>query len=673
MLPLELAGARRSPSRGARGAGAGRPGRPAAPLPAPALGRRAAARGAGARLRGAARGAVRRRADRQPRRGHRRRGGRTAVRAQPRARHHAGAGHARRAARGALRAARCAWSAAAWSAPRRSGTPGRVRHEWLAHGVALPAPRLRLGRGARAAGGAGARGGGGHHVGFLTDRAERALAMEANRLLGGDVVLRADTPLADEWRQRAAAPGLQATETRAFPSMLRAGERLRLSEVRALGAGFPLRGEFRLADGRWRQRARIVGAGRPARCGSRAPAPRRWAWRVGDTLKLGQSEFRLAALVMQEPDAALDYFNMAPRVFIERSPTSRATGLVQEGSRVAYRLVVAGEPAAVEALRGQARAALGRGQRLETVADARPEIRSALERAERFLGLAALIAWCWPRWRWRLAARRHAARHLDGCAMMRCLGASQRTITLTYGLELLWLGLIGGLVGVPCWGSRCSPSPPNGSRPGSASRCLPSAGARWRKAWPPALVVLAGFGLPPVLALRKVPTLRVLRRDVAGGEARGWVSGVVGIAAAGGAGVVARRFDGAGADPARRTGRDPGRARRAGAGTGREPARAARPAARAVALWPRQRRAPRRRQRGADRGAGPGAAGDPAADAGAHRPAGRAGNARCPRARPTVSSSTCRPTRSRRCATRCARPAWGRCSWCRWCAGGWWR
>jgi putative ABC transport system permease protein len=365
-------------------------------------------------------------------------------------------------------------------------------------------------------------------VGFLTDRAERALALEANRLLGGDAVLRADTPLGPEWAARAAAPGLRATETRAFPSMLRAGDRLRLSEVRALGAGFPLRGEFRLA----------AADGASTRADS-VPAPgTAWLTRAGAealgvgvdaTLKLGNSEFRLAALVAQEPDAALDYFNMAPRVFIALEDLA-ATGLVQEGSRVAYRLVVAGEPAAVEGFVAQARAALGRGQRLETVADARPEIRSALDRAGRFLGLAALIAVVLAAVAVALAARRHAARHLDGCAMLRCLGADQRTISLTYGLELLGLGLLGGALGALL--GLALQALATGWLATRLGLALPPAG--WRpllEGLATALVVLAGFGLPPVLALRRVPTLRVLRRDVDGGEARALGSGVFGIGA----------------------------------------------------------------------------------------------------------------------------------------------
>ena len=50
-------------------------------------------------------------------------------------------------------------------------------------------------------------------VGFVTDRAERALAIEANRLLGGDVVVRGDAPITGAIRQAANATGLRRTET----------------------------------------------------------------------------------------------------------------------------------------------------------------------------------------------------------------------------------------------------------------------------------------------------------------------------------------------------------------------------------------------------------------------------------------------------------------------------
>ena len=87
-------------------------------------------------------------------------------------------------------------------------------------------------------------------VGFITDRAERALAMEANRLLGGDAVVRADEAVGGDIRRALGAPGLRHTETRELNTMIRVasadGERLQLGDLRALGEGYPLRGSYRV-------------------------------------------------------------------------------------------------------------------------------------------------------------------------------------------------------------------------------------------------------------------------------------------------------------------------------------------------------------------------------------------------------------------------------------------
>ncbi|TNJ34731.1 ABC transporter permease [Arenimonas terrae] len=365
-------------------------------------------------------------------------------------------------------------------------------------------------------------------VGFVTDRAERALALEANRLLGGDTVLRADEAITGAVREAASAPGLRATETQSFPSMIRAGEALRLGELKALGEGFPLRGSFRLAD--------------PATGGERdaggIPAPGTlWLSRagadalgasVGDRIGIGNSELTLAALVVQEPDAALDYFNTAPRVFLNLADIP-ATGLVQEGSRITYRLVVAGDAAAVERFNAVARENLGRGQRLETAGEARPEIRRALERADRFLGLAALVSVVLAAVAVAMAARRHSARHLQGAAVMRCLGASQGTLVGIHAGELLLLGLLGSALGVAlAFGLQWAVADWLAT---ALKLSIPGAG------WVPVLegfgvglTVLLAFGVPPVLALRRVPALRVLRRDLDPTEPSAWLVALAGFA-----------------------------------------------------------------------------------------------------------------------------------------------
>ena len=364
-------------------------------------------------------------------------------------------------------------------------------------------------------------------VGFVTDRAERALAMEANRLLGGDAVLRADEAITGKLRDAASAPGLKQTETLNFPSMIRAGESLRLGDLKALGKGFPLRGNFRLLDPATGQERIADDIPAPGTVWlSRAGADALGAG-IGDRIGIGSSELRLAALVVQEPDAALDYFNTSPRVFLNLADVA-ATGLVQEGSRITYRLVVAGDATAVEAFNAVARNNLGRGQRLETAASARPEIRRALERADRFLGLAALVSVVLAAVAVAMAARRHSARHLSGSAVMRCLGASQNTLVGIHAGELLMLGLLGCGAGVAlAFGLQWLVAD---WLTGALKLSIPGAG--WKpvlEGFGVGLTVLLAFGVPPVLALRRVSALRVLRRDLDPTEPSAWLVALAGF------------------------------------------------------------------------------------------------------------------------------------------------
>nr|WP_255747126.1 FtsX-like permease family protein [Lysobacter sp. CFH 32150] len=373
-------------------------------------------------------------------------------------------------------------------------------------------------------------------VGFVTDRAERALAIEANRLMGGDAVVRGDAPITGAIRDAANAPGLRTAETIELNSMVRVrqsgvGEgdvsNLRLGDLRALGPHFPLRGAFRVVDQNKIERDTRDAPQRGTVWMSRAGADALGA-SIGDTVHLGEAKLRLTALVLQEPDASLDYFNVAPKVFLNLADLP-ATGLVQEGSRLSYRLVVAGDATAIERFVAKAKPALARGQRLETIGQARPEVRSALDRAGRFLGLAALVSVVLAAVAVAMAARRHSERHLSGAAVMRCLGASQRTLVAIHVGELLMLGLFASALGVAIafalqWAVA-------GWLASTLSLSIPPAG------WLPALqglgvgmVVLLAFATPPVLALRRVSALRVLRRDLDTTEPSAWLVALAGIA-----------------------------------------------------------------------------------------------------------------------------------------------
>ncbi len=368
-------------------------------------------------------------------------------------------------------------------------------------------------------------------VGFVTDRTQRALLIEANRLLGADAVVRSDTPIAGSLRSAAGAAGLAHAESVELNSMIRvgqgAGANLRLGELSALGAGFPLRGSFHLVGADGRDRA-TIGIPQPATVWMNRSGAQTLGARVGDSVTIGDATLRLVALVAQEPNASLDYFNAAPKVFLNLRDLA-STGLVQEGSRIDYRLMVAGDAGAVENFTRVVKPVLARGQRMETIGESRPEMRTALEQAGRFLSLTAMLSVVLAAVAVAMAARRHSERHLSGAAVMRCLGASQSTLVGIHVCELALLGFAASVAGIAIafalqwfvagWLAR------------KLALSIPLAG------WMPAfqglgvgMIVVLAFGAPPVLALRRVSTMRVLRRDIGGGEPSAWLVALAGCA-----------------------------------------------------------------------------------------------------------------------------------------------
>ena len=348
-------------------------------------------------------------------------------------------------------------------------------------------------------------------VGFLTDRVGQALTQESHQLLGGDLLLSADHPWREAIRGEARRRGLKLAESVSFPSMVSVAGVTQLAEVKAVTPGYPLRGALRTAPGLNLADAETHDI--PARgtvwLDERLTAA--LGVRPGDELVLGKRRFRVMAVLTLEPDRGVNVFAIAPRLLMHHDDLAD-TALIQSGSRASYRLHLAGEATRIAAFSTWAKPALGRGERLEDLSNSRPEIRTMLERAERFLRLAALLAVVLAAVAVSFAADRYMRRHLDACAMMRCLGARASQLVAVHGGEFLLFGLGATLSGcvtgyVAQWGLK-------GLLAGLLLADLPPPSWQpWAHGLLIGMVLVAGFAAPPLLRLRTVPTLRVLRRE----------------------------------------------------------------------------------------------------------------------------------------------------------------
>lgn len=349
-------------------------------------------------------------------------------------------------------------------------------------------------------------------VGFFTDRVRVALDRQAQQLIGGDLILVGDQPWPASWRQEAESRGLRLAETLTFPSMVMANERIQLAEIKAVSSAYPLRGQLQAitAPGSASATTQSGPAAGEAWLDERLAGVLSLAPR--DTVNFGLLHLPVGAILTMEPDRGINFFSLAPRLMMHLDDVA-SSGLVQTGSRLSYRLLLAGDESAIAGFRDWVQPRLSRGQRLEDIQNARPEIRSALDKAQRFLGLATLLTVVLSAVAVALASRRYMQRHFDACAVMRCLGLTQGKLVGLHVSMFFWLALMSGAVGVligfgahfvlVAWLSQL------------LAMQLPLPG--WKPLLPGFMVsgvLLAGFAFPPLLQLSRVPTLRVLRREL---------------------------------------------------------------------------------------------------------------------------------------------------------------
>jgi putative ABC transport system permease protein len=348
-------------------------------------------------------------------------------------------------------------------------------------------------------------------VGFLTDRVEQALKRESHQLLGGDLLLTADHPWPDTLRREALARGLRIAESATFPSMVSVGKESQLAEIKAVTPGYPLRGSLRTATDLHQADALTDRVPAPGEAWPDERLTTALALAPGATLRLGYIDVRRGAVLTLEPDRGMNFFALAPRLMINLADLP-ATGLIQSGSRVSYRLHLAGDAAAVAGYEAWAKTQLGRGERLESLDNARPEIRNITERAQRFLRLAALLAAILAAVAVALAAERYLRRHLDGCAVMRCMGAREAQLLVIHGGEFLLFGLAATVAG--CVLGYTVQAVLQHLLAGLLVDNLPAPSVLpWLQGFLVGMTLLAVFALPPLLRLKRVPTLRVLRRE----------------------------------------------------------------------------------------------------------------------------------------------------------------
>ncbi|MGD2117548.1 MAG: FtsX-like permease family protein [Chromatiales bacterium] len=352
-------------------------------------------------------------------------------------------------------------------------------------------------------------------VAFFVDRVDRGLVLQGAALLAADLVIEQGNDIPAEWLEQARQLGLETSEQVSFPSVLFHEDRPVLVQVKAVDGAYPLRGELQVSGSNG-----LVTAGAPPaghlylenNLRDKLQLAADFGAATAPVFPLGELSLQLAGYIEQEPDRGGNLFQLAPRIMLN-SADVQASGLLGPASRARYRLLLAGDSNTIAQYRRWLTPRLPHGSRVLDVENARPELRTALDRGRRFLSLAALCASLLAGIAILLAARRYVSRAMDTAAILRTLGMTgwqvmwrhlrEIALVLVSGVVTgIVLGYLGQMFLFAVLGEWFSQE-------------LPVAGPR------PVLtgvlfgtVLLLGFALPALLRIRRVSPLRVLRREL---------------------------------------------------------------------------------------------------------------------------------------------------------------
>jgi len=351
-------------------------------------------------------------------------------------------------------------------------------------------------------------------VDFLSDRVQRALQQDSAQVMGGDLMVQADAAIPAEWIEAARDRGLETTQTLQFPTMASTAHGAQLASLKAVSSTYPLRGQLRVARDASGASEAVAHGPMPGQVWVDPGLLAALDLQIGQMLDIGDMTLPVTRSIIYEPDRGVQFVNVAPRVMLHRDDLAR-TGLMVEGSRIRYALVLAGPAPAIHAYADWLRPRLQRGQSMRTLADAQPNVQRTLDRARSFLALVTTLTVLVAAIAVALATRRYGARHRDGVAVMRCLGAGRAQICAMLWVEFLALGLLASSAGAALGYAVHVGLAQTTAALFDAALPLPSA-------WPAVhgmatgLLLLLGFAIPPLSSLAQVAPARVLRRAEAG-------------------------------------------------------------------------------------------------------------------------------------------------------------
>ncbi len=277
--------------------------------------------------------------------------------------------------------------------------------------------------------------------------------VEARALVGADVVIATNRDWQPDARTKidqalAAAGAFARTETTSTPTMVRPADRskavVKMAELRAVEAAYPLYGTMTLQDGRPYSHALLADRGvlvRPELLTALNIQP-------GEAITIGRTAFTIRGVIEREPGNGPGGFSLGPHIYIDAADLA-STGLVVPGSRAEHMLFVRVPDDRIQTLIANLRRDLKQDfVNVRSARSSEDQVGKDFDRAEDYLSMVGLVIVILGGIAVSSVTRVFILQKIRAIAVLKCVGARSAQIIAVYVLQVLTLGLAGSVLGV---------------------------------------------------------------------------------------------------------------------------------------------------------------------------------------------------------------------------------
>lgn len=295
---------------------------------------------------------------------------------------------------------------------------------------------------------------------FSNTQVQNAVALQAAEMLGGDLVLSDKDPIQPNWLQQADELKLKHAPVTVFSSMAHTQNQFVMVNVKAVDANFPLRGQLVIQP-----KAQAI---QPGEVWLSQRAMDLLHAKMGEPLAIADAQLKVTGIIERDSNQETGFSGFSPTVIIHQADIAK-TNAVQVGSRIEYRLLLAGEPEPIKTYKkifkqsqkdeqgtDQAAEQQLEGEqsslKLRDASQSNTRLMKPIENLDTFLQLANLLTILLCGIAIALTSQRYVQQNQDHIALMRCLGASKRQILLAYiallGIVSALSIVLGSLIGI---------------------------------------------------------------------------------------------------------------------------------------------------------------------------------------------------------------------------------